>query len=248
MSRKPFITFNHQDDINPNMMNELVDEIRRIGETINPVTTQRVLVTGGSSGSVSTSGVQRLQDNAGADVYPDSLGVIKLTDDGNINVDYGATGLLVLSLDNVVLADGTVPLTANWDAGSYAIQAAQVVVETAADTYLKIRSSTAPDSPYLVFEKDTTTVALVWSNDSGQLVIDAYSGSVLLNSDTHVAAGKDLDCKTSGGYLKPRRLEQAAEPTPDVGELLMWCATTTTVHVYLMYNDDTKGAVKLKIE
>jgi hypothetical protein len=60
-------------------------------------------------------------------------------------------------------------------------------------------------------------------------------------------ATTSLDCATNGAYLKPRRLRQDAEPTPEVGELMLWCDSDDSDKVYIMYRDSTAGTKKLQL-
>jgi len=64
--------------------------------------------------------------------------------------------------------------------------------------------------------------------------------------DLVMAAGESLDCATLGGYLKPRRLRQAAQPTPEVGELLMW-SDSDDDSVHLVYRDADAGVVEVAL-
>ncbi len=70
--------------------------------------------------------------------------------------------------------------------------------------------------------------------------------NILLDSDTRISAGKDLDCRTLGAYFKPRRLRQAAIPVPDVDELLVWSDSDDDT-VWLVYNDTTGGVKSIQL-
>lgn len=59
-------------------------------------------------------------------------------------------------------------------------------------------------------------------------------------------AGALLDLATNGAYFLPRRLSQEAQPTPAVGELLMWYKPTGA-RVRLVYNDADKGVVAVQM-
>ncbi len=61
-----------------------------------------------------------------------------------------------------------------------------------------------------------------------------------------VAAAKSVDCYTNAAYLKPRRVSQSAQPTPDTGEILMW-RDTDDDKTYLVYNDPGVGARKVEL-
>ena len=67
-----------------------------------------------------------------------------------------------------------------------------------------------------------------------------------MSVDIIMGAGLDVDCATNGGYLKPRRLSQSAQPTPDVGELLIWRDSDDS-KTYLVYNDTTEGVRKVEM-
>ena len=63
-----------------------------------------------------------------------------------------------------------------------------------------------------------------------------------LAGDITMLATKSVDCATNGGYFKPRRLSQSAQPTPDAGELMIWRdSDDNTVH--LLYNDADEGVI-----
>lgn len=81
--------------------------------------------------------------------------------------------------------------------------------------------------------------------NTSKWVFRAYSGGVVDSwyyDDTGIVlyAAKSVDCAANGGYLKPRRLSQAAQPTPDSGELLVW-RDTDDDSVRLVYNDPDVG-------
>ena len=61
--------------------------------------------------------------------------------------------------------------------------------------------------------------------------------------DITMLATKSLDAYTNAGYLKPRRLSQSAQPTPQTGELLMW-RDTDDDKTYLVYEDPDVGTRK----
>jgi len=79
----------------------------------------------------------------------------------------------------------------------------------------------------------------IYSSAAGMLDLTANTAINLLQ-DTILAAGKDLDCYTNGGYFKPRRLSQSAIPTPDSAELLVW-EDSDDNKTYLVYNDPSNG-------
>jgi len=61
-----------------------------------------------------------------------------------------------------------------------------------------------------------------------------------------IAAAKSVDCYTNAGYLKPRRVSQAAQPTPAAGEFLMW-RDTDDDKTYLVYEDPDVGTRKVEL-
>jgi hypothetical protein len=61
-----------------------------------------------------------------------------------------------------------------------------------------------------------------------------------------VPAGMEVDCYTNGGYLKPRRVSQAARPVPDTGELLVW-RDTDDDKTYLVYEDPDVGTRQVEM-
>jgi hypothetical protein len=67
-----------------------------------------------------------------------------------------------------------------------------------------------------------------------------------LGGDVKFGAASDVDCATNGAYLKPRRLSQSAQPTPDSGELLIWRDTDDS-KTYLVYNDPDEGVRKVEM-
>jgi len=84
-----------------------------------------------------------------------------------------------------------------------------------------------------------STSNYIYSSAAGMLDLTANTAINLLQ-DTILAAGKDLDCYTNGGYFKPRRLSQSAIPTPDSAELLVW-EDSDDNKTYLVYNDPSNG-------
>ena len=83
-------------------------------------------------------------------------------------------------------------------------------------------------------------------HDDTNFVITVSSGVISLASDVVIGAEKDLDCATNGAYFKPRRVSQAAEPTPESGELLIW-RDTDDDKTYIVYNDPDVGARKVEL-
>jgi hypothetical protein len=59
-----------------------------------------------------------------------------------------------------------------------------------------------------------------------------------------MAAGKTIDCATAGAYLKPRRLSQSSEPTPESGELLLWRDSDDS-KANLVVNDPDVGSTTI---
>lgn len=59
-------------------------------------------------------------------------------------------------------------------------------------------------------------------------------------------SAKSVDCATNGGYFKPRRVSQSAEPTPDTGELLVW-RDTDDDKTYLVFEDGDVGTRKIEL-
>jgi hypothetical protein len=77
--------------------------------------------------------------------------------------------------------------------------------------------------------------------------IDSASGSgITFDDDLELASGKSVDCATNGGYFKPRRLSQSAQPTPETGEMLVWRDSDDN-KTYLLYNDSDEGARKVEL-
>ena len=77
-------------------------------------------------------------------------------------------------------------------------------------------------------------------NESAQAI------DFLVKSDLIMGAGYDLDCFTNGAYFKPRRVSQAAEPTPDLNELLIWIDTDDN-KMRLVYNDSVAGVLSVEV-
>jgi len=99
------------------------------------------------------------------------------------------------------------------------------------------------------------TTTLRWKNTFTDLLTASTvktgfihnSGTTVFAGDTvEIAAGKSLDCVTGGGYLKPRRLSQSDQPTPDSGELLIWRDPDDN-KTYLVYNDSDEGVRKVEM-
>lgn len=67
-----------------------------------------------------------------------------------------------------------------------------------------------------------------------------------LNESVQIGAAKDLDCMTNGAYLKPRRLAQDAQPTPQSGEILLWRDTNDSDRIWLVY-EATTGTKKVEL-
>lgn len=72
------------------------------------------------------------------------------------------------------------------------------------------------------------------------------AGVWTVTGDVTFSSGSDVDCSTNGAYLKPRRLSQSAQPTPDSGELLVWRDTDDS-KTYLVYNDPDEGVRKVEM-
>jgi len=76
--------------------------------------------------------------------------------------------------------------------------------------------------------------------------IDTHLGLTNEHIDwTAAPAGTDLDM-TTGANFKPYRIRQAAQPTPEAGELLIW-SDSDDDKVYLVYNDANKGVVQVEM-
>lgn len=67
-----------------------------------------------------------------------------------------------------------------------------------------------------------------------------------VGGDVVIDAGKSFDAYTNAGHLKPRRVSQAAQPTPEVGELLAW-HDTDDGKTYLVYEDPTVGTRQVEM-
>lgn len=59
-------------------------------------------------------------------------------------------------------------------------------------------------------------------------------------------AGKSVDAYTNAGYMKPRRLSQSEQPTPQTGETLIW-RDTDDDKTYLVYEDPDLGTRKSEL-
>lgn len=60
-------------------------------------------------------------------------------------------------------------------------------------------------------------------------------------------AGYSLDCYTSGGYLKPRRLSTAGTGSCQSTELMIIRDTDAGNAIKLVYNDPTNGIVSVTL-
>ena len=76
--------------------------------------------------------------------------------------------------------------------------------------------------------------------------LSAVAGMLTINTHVQVAAAQALDCATNGAYLKPRRLSQSAQPTPDTGELLIWRDSDDN-KTYMVYEDADGGTRKVEM-
>jgi hypothetical protein len=97
-------------------------------------------------------------------------------------------------------------------------------------------SKIGPGSEQLQFRDDASYIY----SDAGDSLSVVSDGQIKLNGDVQIAAGKDLDCYTNAAYFKPRRVSQAAQPTPDAAELLVW-RDTDDDKTYIVYNDPDVG-------
>jgi len=79
----------------------------------------------------------------------------------------------------------------------------------------------------------------IYSSAANTLDISAGT-TINILQDTFIAAAKDLDCYTNGGYFKPRRVSQSTIPTPDANELMVWRDSDDS-KTYLVYNDASEG-------
>ena len=77
-------------------------------------------------------------------------------------------------------------------------------------------------------------------------IYQANSRTNYFGGDVQMAAAKSVDCATNGGYLKPRRVSQSAQPTPDTAELLVWRDTDDN-KTYLVYEDPDVGTRKVEM-
>jgi len=93
-------------------------------------------------------------------------------------------------------------------------------------------------SSKMEFKRGATTVAYI-SDSADELVIPRAGDITLL-------AGKNLDLLTNEAAFYPKLLSGAAEPVPDVGELLMWRDTANT-KCFLMYNCFGIGVMKVEL-
>jgi hypothetical protein len=110
----------------------------------------------------------------------------------------------------------------NWAAGAYGCAMAFYVTDV---------GDAVPDT-YMRLDGAGETIDLLKTVDA--------------QADIRMAAGMDVDCYTYGGYLKPRRVSQAARPVPDTGELLVW-RDTDDDKTYLVYEDPDVGTRQVEM-
>lgn len=122
------------------------------------------------------------------------------------------------------------------------------------------RDFTARELACQGFSGTTTTCYFACRNVSGgnfdirtyfggvQTVAKAIDGEFQIPraGDIIMLATKSVDAYTNAGYIKLRRLSQSAEPTPDVGELLLW-RDTDDDKTYLVYEDVDLGGRKIEL-
>lgn len=109
------------------------------------------------------------------------------------------------------------------------------------------------NSTYTNFYFDARNVAggAVWfrtPNDANPNVAKMTAGYFELTraGDITMLAGKSVDAYTNSGYIKLRRLSQSAEPTPEVGEGLLW-RDTDDDKTYFVYEDPDLGGRKIEL-
>lgn len=81
----------------------------------------------------------------------------------------------------------------------------------------------------------------IYFEDNNTSFAEMSDTNITLRRDVLLAATYDLDCNTYGAYLKPRRIKQSAQPTPDSYELCVHHDQDDDKH-YLVYRDPTVGA------
>jgi hypothetical protein len=69
---------------------------------------------------------------------------------------------------------------------------------------------------------------------------------ILVQHKIEIMKTGEVDFNKKGGYLKMRRIRQAAQPTPVSGELLIWSDSDDDT-VWLVYNDEDAGGVKVQL-
>jgi hypothetical protein len=97
---------------------------------------------------------------------------------------------------------------------------------------------------------DGTTGERLWSDGSGTL-IGGYNSTA---NYCKIATNGDVSFAGTAGFY-PRRIRQDSPPAAgtgstqiDTGEMLFWCDSNDSDATYLMYNDTTKGIIKIKLD
>jgi len=133
-----------------------------------------------------------------------------------------------------VARDGTGLVTSVRVAGAYVEQMRVAPSMVTLTGNLTVGQGAAGVDYTLTFDGQDNDGVITWMEDE-----DYFQ----FGDDLVMAAGESLDCATLGGYLKPRRVRQAARPTPEAGELMVWCDSDDD-SVYLVYNDANGGVAQ----
>jgi len=112
-------------------------------------------------------------------------------------------------------------------------EAANEVVDDVFGHYISVDAAgTVGDKVYMLYLKEVSNV------DYG--IYQDGSAKNVFGGDVEIAASKSFDAYTNSGYVKIRRIRQAAAPSPEAGEIIIWCDSDDD-SVHLVVNDPTGG-------
>jgi hypothetical protein len=170
-----------------------------------------------------------------------------------------STASLITAAQNVTLADGKVlslGTTACATSGDLNFRNGSTVYARNNANSGDIRALSFDTSDNLTFGFNNALLDDIYFQvPTGQNVYFQVAGGTVLTiagalitsaQDFRVAAGKDVDCYTNGGYLKPQRTSQSSEPTPDTAEIRMF-HDTDDGKTYLVYQDPTVGTRRVEL-
>eukprot|EP00918_Siedleckia_nematoides_P083636 GHVU01183338.1.p1 GENE.GHVU01183338.1~~GHVU01183338.1.p1 ORF type:complete len:583 (+),score=31.41 GHVU01183338.1:1283-3031(+) len=115
------------------------------------------------------------------------------------------------------------------------------IMSASADSHLTFSDGTTSWSIGYDYSETSFEICKSASVDNSNVALKIDSSlNATLGGNLVMAAAKSIDCLTNAAYLKPRNVAQAAIPTPDSGELLLW-RDTDDDSIHLVYNDATAG-------